>query len=148
MPMKNQSRTVAQNSTAKPLCHNGKLKILAARKPESMATKRDNCSNLSAQKSRDPSVASDLLAVTNKQPPPQIPGLTKPMVRRHLTRLIKQKVLPSKPVTVSDWLLAEWHLAKELQFSPMRLAYFISEATCAAIHSPAMPRYSHRLFNR
>ena len=70
------------------------------------------------------------------------------MVRRHLSRLIKQKVLPPKPVTVVDWLLAEWHLAKELQFSPMRLAYFVSETTCASNQLPAMPRHSQRLLNR
>ena len=45
----------------------------------------------------------------------------------HLTGYRERGVLKRKAASVSDWLMAEWHLAKELKVSPIRLAYFVSE---------------------
>jgi hypothetical protein len=63
-----------------------------------------------------------------KQPVPRIPGITKRMVQQHLPCLSKDKILNHPPATIREWLLAEWHLARELKLSPLRLAYVFSEA--------------------
>lgn len=63
-----------------------------------------------------------------RQPEPAIPGLTKPMVMRQLNRLVPQRNLDHSSPTQSEWRLAEYSLARELKFSPLRIAFFVSES--------------------
>jgi len=50
---------------------------------------------------------------TTEQPEPFTPGLTKSMVRQHAYELFRDK-LPSHPLTIEDWVLAEKDLASSL----------------------------------
>ena len=76
----------------------------------------------------DPARA-DLLMVVKAQPAPRIPELTREMVRCHVPRLLAEKILDHAPATLSDWLLAEWHLARELDLPESQLACFSSATT-------------------
>lgn len=48
------------------------------------------------------------------QPQPRIPGLTRPMVRAHATRLFRD-VFPEQPLTPREWRLVEQDLARKLE---------------------------------
>jgi len=65
-----------------------------------------------------------------RQPEPIISGLTKRMVCEHVSKLIENGVLGREPKSLPEWLLAEWHLARELNLTRLRLAHFVSEIVC------------------
>lgn len=48
------------------------------------------------------------------QPPPQIPGLTRRMVRAHAARLFRD-VFSERELTGPEWRLAEEDLARKLE---------------------------------
>jgi len=49
-----------------------------------------------------------------EQPAPFTPGFTKAMVREHAYRLYRDK-LPSHPLTLEDWVLAEKDLVGSME---------------------------------
>ena len=49
-----------------------------------------------------------------EQPKPFTPGVTKGMVRQHALELFRDK-LPSHPLTLEDWVLAEKDLVTSLE---------------------------------
>ena len=53
-------------------------------------------------------------ATLMEQPTPFTPGFTKAMVREHAYRLYRDK-LPSHPLTLEDWVLAEKDLVGSME---------------------------------
>jgi hypothetical protein len=53
-----------------------------------------------------------------EQPKPFTPGISKGMVRQHAFELYRDK-LPSQPLTVADWVLAEKDLVATLDAENM-----------------------------
>jgi hypothetical protein len=51
-----------------------------------------------------------------EQPKPFTPGLTRAMVRQHAYALFRDK-LPSHPLTLEDWVLAEKDLVNDLELA-------------------------------
>jgi len=54
-----------------------------------------------------------------EQPAPVTPGVTKAMVRQHAYELFRDK-LPTHPLTLQDWVLAEKDLVNSLEADPAR----------------------------
>lgn len=83
-------------------------------------------------------------AAAARQPAPTTPGVTKQMVRQHLSKLVKDRLLEHNPKTTSEWLLAEWHLAREFNFPRLRLAHLVSETL--HVSSGTEPRLQRACF--
>lgn len=65
-----------------------------------------------------------------KQTTPSLPYITARMWRRLHSRAVKTDKLRRKPAIAVKRLLAKRQLASHIKFSPLRLAFIVSEATC------------------
>ena len=79
-------------------------------------------------------------AFSLNQPEPSNPEISRAMVRNHLRQMHADKMWNRLPPTITEWLFAEWHLAQKLRLSPLRAAFFASEAARKhGMHDHATP---------
>ena len=68
------------------------------------------------------------------QPEPFLPEITKAMVRKYLRRRYQNRMADYKSPTAAEGVMAERSLAQELKLSPLRTAFFASEAASRHAH--------------
>lgn len=131
MNMKNRRRTKNNVMRAEIIHRNGQLKISVVKLAKGMQAVQIPIQFKDGLASSRRNGASTPAMVV-KQPEPKHPGLTKKMIREQLPGLLRDRFLTREPATMSDWLLAEWHVARKLNLPKLRLAHFVSETLHAS----------------